>query len=132
MVSPEPMGAAFDHSTHIDRGYSIPFPSRSETASRPHQLAALLKPFGIPTNQTVRRGERTAKGYRAKDFVDAWTRYLPPAGGVTRSQSANSATSADATSVKPCGGVTRDGPGRGENDVKRKSVFASCDRVTSK
>lgn len=37
-------------------------------------LARLLKPYGIRP-RTVRLGERTPKGYRAKDFHDAWTRY---------------------------------------------------------
>ena len=47
-------------------------------AITPHQVAALLRPFHIPTNQTQRRGARTGKGYRAKDFEDSWARYLPP------------------------------------------------------
>lgn len=72
----------------------------------PYQLAALLKPFGIPTNQTVRRGERTAKGYRAKDFVDTWARYLSPPGAVTRSQAADSAASGEGESVTPGRNVT--------------------------
>jgi putative DNA primase/helicase len=42
-------------------------------------MAALLKPLGISTNQTVRRGADRGKGYRAEDFADAWSRYLPPA-----------------------------------------------------
>jgi hypothetical protein len=46
-------------------------------------LAELLKAYGITTNLTVRRGARTAKGYRAEWFADAWTRYLPPRQAVT-------------------------------------------------
>jgi hypothetical protein len=44
------------------------------------QLAKLLKPLGIPTNTTVRRGGRdgpAAKGYRRKDFTDVFDRYAP-------------------------------------------------------
>jgi len=50
----------------------------------PRQMAELLRPYGIPTNQTVRRGAHTGKGYRAADFADAWERYLPPRELVTR------------------------------------------------
>ncbi|MGH7091421.1 MAG: DUF3631 domain-containing protein, partial [Stellaceae bacterium] len=42
------------------------------------QLATLLKPVGIATNNTVRRGTDHGKGYRAADFADAWVRYLTP------------------------------------------------------
>lgn len=42
----------------------------------PHMLARRLRPYAIcPT--TVRIGEKTAKGYRRRDFEMAWTRYLP-------------------------------------------------------
>ena len=44
------------------------------------QLATLLKPFGMTTNQNVRRDENQAKGYRRDQFEDAFARYLehPP------------------------------------------------------
>jgi putative DNA primase/helicase len=42
------------------------------------QIAALLKPFGIATHQTVRRGDTTNKGYRREDLEDTFARYLPP------------------------------------------------------
>jgi hypothetical protein len=42
------------------------------------QVAALLKPFGIKTNQTVRRGADHDKGYRRQWFDDAFARYLSP------------------------------------------------------
>jgi Protein of unknown function (DUF3631) len=58
-----------------DRPYSEYQHGRKMTAP---QLAALLKPFRITTNQTVRRGPKTGKGYKADWFADAWTRYLPP------------------------------------------------------
>jgi Protein of unknown function (DUF3631) len=47
---------------------------RSGAARR---LAHLLRPFGIRSNITVRVGEKTAKGYRREDFLDAWERFLP-------------------------------------------------------
>jgi hypothetical protein len=43
----------------------------------PVQIAALLKPFEIPTNKTVRRDDETAKGYRCEECEDAFARYLP-------------------------------------------------------
>jgi putative DNA primase/helicase len=59
---------------HEDRPWSEYQRGRPIT---PPQLAALLKPYGIPRNKTVRRGGATGKGYRAVDFADAWARYLP-------------------------------------------------------
>jgi hypothetical protein len=41
-----------------------------------HQLARLLRPFGIEPG-TIRDGKRTGKGYRRESFLDAWERYLP-------------------------------------------------------
>jgi putative DNA primase/helicase len=58
-----------------DRPYSEYQHGRKMT---PQQLAALLRPFRITPNQTVRRGPKTGKGYKADWFADAWTRYLPP------------------------------------------------------
>jgi putative DNA primase/helicase len=52
------------------------------------QLASLLKPFGISPN-TVRRGEKTAKGYSRQSFEDAFARYLLTE-SVTASQPPNS------------------------------------------
>jgi putative DNA primase/helicase len=86
------------------------------------QLAAQLKPLGITTNQTVRRGDSTEKGYRRQWFDDAFARYLP-AQSVTRSQVPDAAAFSDSQSVTPRQNVT---------DTSRKdpSVSASCDRVT--
>jgi hypothetical protein len=94
-----------------DRPYSEYRRGRPITAS---QLAALVRPFGIPTNQTVRRGSATNKGYRAKDFADAWARYLPARQTVTWSRASDSAapggprpvTPADTKAVTPGEGVT--------------------------
>ncbi len=48
--------------------------SRGLTAQ---SIAKLLKPFGITPRQT-RMGESISRGYQREDFIDAWTRYLPP------------------------------------------------------
>jgi hypothetical protein len=82
----------------------------------PAQIADLLKPFGIPCNKTVRRGNLpTAKGYRAADFADAWARYLPGVEAVARSQLRDSAApvdpgsvTGDARAVTPGADVTED------------------------
>jgi hypothetical protein len=42
-------------------------------------LARRLNPYGIRP-ATIRVGASTSKGYRREDFVDAWSRYLPPLG----------------------------------------------------
>jgi putative DNA primase/helicase len=81
-----------------DRSYSEYRRGRPITAP---QLAALLRPFGIPTNQTVRRGTQTAKGYRGKDFADAWVRYLPVPRAVTQLQASDPAASDGPVPVTP-------------------------------
>lgn len=43
------------------------------------ELARMLKPYGIPTNTKIKLGDKSVRGYRAADFGDAWSRYLPPA-----------------------------------------------------
>ena len=55
-----------------------------------NQLARQLKKYHI-CPQTIRVGEDTAKGYRRKDFEDAWERYCPltPIQNVTTSQPAS-------------------------------------------
>ena len=45
-----------------------------------HQLAALLRPLGARPN-SVRRGERTGKGYERKHLEDAFARYLSAPSG---------------------------------------------------
>jgi putative DNA primase/helicase len=40
-------------------------------------LARLLRPFEVGRSQNVRIGEKTPKGYYHKQFVDAFSRYLP-------------------------------------------------------
>jgi putative DNA primase/helicase len=45
-----------------------------------HQLARLLKPFGIKS-KNIRDGARIVRGLERSQFEDAWTRYLPQTGG---------------------------------------------------
>ena len=42
-----------------------------------HQLAKLLKPFGIKS-KSLRHGATTSKGYDREDFEEAFQAYLPP------------------------------------------------------
>lgn len=46
------------------------------TRSAARRLAQLLSPYGIRSN-TVRSGDRVARGYKREDFLDAWERFLP-------------------------------------------------------
>jgi len=41
-----------------------------------HKLSTFLKPYDIKS-RSVRIGDKTPKGYRRGDFVDAWSRYTP-------------------------------------------------------
>jgi hypothetical protein len=47
------------------------------TKGAPRRLAHLIKPYG-PRSHDVRIGDKVAKGYREEDFLDPWTRFLPP------------------------------------------------------
>ncbi|MBV8548783.1 MAG: DUF3631 domain-containing protein [Alphaproteobacteria bacterium] len=44
----------------------------------PTTLANLLKPFGIKPSTKRFTANDTAKGYERDQFIEAWTRYLPP------------------------------------------------------
>jgi hypothetical protein len=59
----------------------------------PRRLAQLLKPYGIRSTTVRVDDERTPKGYKREDFVDAWERFLSPS-----RPSATSATSATSQS----------------------------------
>jgi hypothetical protein len=56
-------------------------------------LARRLRQYGIKS-RTVRIGEATPRGYERADFVDAWSRYIPPSPPPTSTTSATSKTSA--------------------------------------
>jgi hypothetical protein len=99
---------------------------RSTKPMTPRQLAALLKPFGVTTNQTVRRGDTTDKGYRREDFEDAFMRYLPPASpiaSITQSQVRVSDALDEFSSVTTHQNVTHE-------IFEKANDSAGCDRVT--
>ena len=50
---------------------------RNERPLTVRGMAVLLKPFGIKTNQNVRRGRQQAKGFHVSAFADAFSNYLP-------------------------------------------------------
>jgi hypothetical protein len=94
---------------------------RNGKAITDRQLAAQLKAFRV-IPKTVRRGERTDKGYKLAWFEDTFARYLPPR-SVTASQTSDSAGFEPFLSATPAPDVT---------DEKREkaSVSAECDGVT--
>jgi hypothetical protein len=87
------------------------------------QVATLLKPLGITTNQTVRRGSDHDKGYRREWFDDVFVRYLPALQSVTRRQVVDSAAFHDFRSVTSKNNVT-------DGSSQNASVSAGCPRVT--
>jgi hypothetical protein len=58
-----------------------------------HKLGALLRPYGVRSSP-VHVGSNSFRGYRFKDFQDAWDRYVPPVPGSSTTQSATATTSA--------------------------------------
>jgi putative DNA primase/helicase len=88
------------------------------------QMAALLRPVGISAG-TVRRGDQTAKGYRAEDMADAWSRYLPGHTSVTLSHPAEPQVIPEIVSVTSSPGVT-------DAESPRAAESATCDGVTNR
>ena len=103
-----------------------PWPEwRNDKPLSAKQLAGLLKPFRVSPG-TVRRGDRTDKGYRRADLEDAFARYLDEASAfqsVTPSQVANSAGFGDFQSVTHSENVT-------DPMAKKSRTPAGCDGVT--
>jgi putative DNA primase/helicase len=87
------------------------------------QIAALLKPFKIKTNKTVRRGNETGKGCRREWFEDSFARYLTQVEPVTQSQTGDSAAFDELQSVTPEEHVT-------DTIYEKPNIPADCDRVT--
>lgn len=88
-------------------------------------LSRLLKPFNIAPN-TIRIGEKTAKGYYLKHLVDDFNRYLPSANGfssVTTSQPAPDQGLSDYSNVTDKMSVTS------SNGLK-PACIKGCDVVT--
>jgi hypothetical protein len=82
-VDAKPLGVLFTNEIlpELHKRDDRPWPEygKKQLPITSRQVASLLKPFEIPTNQTVWRGTATsAKGYRREDFEDAFARYLPP------------------------------------------------------
>jgi putative DNA primase/helicase len=128
MFAREPSGVLFTSEIleHLHGRDDRPRPEyRDGQPITARQVAALLRPLKITTNQTVRRGATTGKGYRAADLADAWSRYLPPAPSVTRSHAANSAA------FSGNGSVTLD-PAVTDRVDENLGISAGCDRVTDK
>jgi hypothetical protein len=128
MFADEPSGVLYTTEI-LDRLHSRddrPWPEyRAGRAITARQMAILLRPLGIATNQTVRRGAGARKGYRAVDMTDAWSRYLSPNGPVTRSHVADSADLSAIGSVTSDWNVT-------DGDGPETSNPAACDRVTDR
>jgi hypothetical protein len=59
----------------ITTGYLLMNLQLGEHALTGKRLANKLKPYGVAPRQE-RRGDRVERGYFAKDFTDAWARYL--------------------------------------------------------
>jgi hypothetical protein len=91
------------------------------------QIAAQLRPLGIATNQTVRRGAERGKGYRAEDMADAWSRYLPavPVGDTVTTRK-NPGDSQFPMGDKP--GAYGDGVT--DEKIAKATESATCHRVT--
>jgi putative DNA primase/helicase len=87
------------------------------------QIAALLRPLRISTNQTVRKGADRGKGYRAEDMRDAWSRYLSPSIGDIGDIPQDSSRFYDSSSVTSRPGVTDPIP-------PRVAESATCHRGT--
>jgi hypothetical protein len=51
-------------------------------------LAWHLRRYGI-RSRTIRLGDETPKGFHREQFEDAWKRYLPPSGGLSRNNRHN-------------------------------------------
>ena len=87
-----------------------------------NQVANQLKPFKITTG-TVRRGDKTGKGYKRNSFQDAFDRYLPPFQNVTTSQPAENRDKSAKSKRHNEEDVTFENPPKATNS-------AGCDVVT--
>jgi hypothetical protein len=112
-------------------------------------LAHRLRAYGIKST-TIRTGSATAKGYRRKDLVDSWQRYLPatPDKSVTSVTNVTTTLSKETdvtavTAVTPAGGESgrtcaqcgaRDGIMicRWGRDQEQVFLHAECERFWEK
>jgi putative DNA primase/helicase len=86
------------------------------------QVAGLLKPLGVKTNQTVRRGIDHDKGYRVEWLEDAFARYLPLSIGDTVTNEEIRGSRAESIGDTRGGRVT-------DTSRQKPSVSAGCHRV---
>jgi putative DNA primase/helicase len=108
---------------HLHDRDDRPWPEyRAGKPITPRQIAQLLRPLGVAAG-TVRRGATTAKGYRAADLADAWSRYLPPRESVTASQRADSVVFPEKPSATPSPDVT-------DRVATEPRIPGGCDGVT--
>jgi putative DNA primase/helicase len=95
----------------------------------PRKLARMVAPFGVVPN-TIRDGETTFKGYLAKWFEDAFSRYLAPSEpSAAVSEPSHRHKPASMRVVTDQQGVTEDGALRIDNP-SQASIHAGCDGVT--
>jgi putative DNA primase/helicase len=91
-----------------------------------HALAKLLKLFKIKPHGTVRSSQKTGKGYLARDFADAFARFLAPEGGIQPSHRHMPRESRDS---EPNATVTPDDDVTVANPLN-PATRAGCDGVT--
>lgn len=76
-------------------------------------LSYRLKAYGIAPG-TVRIGEKTPRGYKRADFLDAWTRYLPSVAPESKTSETSTTTGAEGTitaeTSATTGGVSETSP----------------------
>lgn len=87
----------------------------------PRQIAKRLREFGITSNQTIRIGLTTAKGYQLAQFADVFERYIPES--VTRLQPNDDAGFSESEPVTSSRDVTKVTGSKPSSD-------AACHRVT--
>jgi len=80
-----------------------PWATHGPNGLTPRTLASILKEFGIASHVLRFDGGTQQRGYAANDFLDAWTRYLPPP--------ERPVTSVKASQPQVTGHLDRDGTG---------------------
>ncbi|MDH4309597.1 MAG: DUF3631 domain-containing protein [Acidimicrobiia bacterium] len=80
-----------------------PWATHGPNGLTPRTLASILKEFGIASHVLRFDGGTQQRGYAANDFLDAWTRYLPPP--------ERPVTSVNASQPQLTGHLDRDGTG---------------------
>ncbi|MBI4310221.1 MAG: DUF3631 domain-containing protein [Chloroflexi bacterium] len=99
-------------------------------------LASLLRPYGIHSSN-IRIADRTPKGYKRDDFLDAWARYTPQDGASsatpphTRLGFASARRAADPPQTPPRGPHAEDPP-RASNRFPAPNVADVADKTGEK